>query len=115
MKGRSHHRERPLQIRSRQLGKTAPIGKTRGVHDGIDRPEGGARRANEFRCRSRACEVAGTPFNAGAGTLTLCADRLQSLKSCRVRALSMQHQALIARREPARDRGADPGAASSDD
>jgi hypothetical protein len=29
--------------------------------------------------------------------------------------LAVQHQALIARRQPARDRSADPGTASSDD
>jgi hypothetical protein len=97
------------------LSKTAPIGKTRGVHDGVDRAERGARRANQFRCRSGACEVAATPFNAGAGTLTLRADRLQSLKSRRIRALAVQHQALIARRQPARDRSADSSAASRDD
>ena len=60
-------------------------------------------------------EIAGTPLDAGAGAPALRSDRFQSLKPRRIRALSVQHQALVAGRQPARDRGADPGRASGDD
>ena len=97
------------------LQETAPIGKTRGVNDGIDRAERGARGANKLGRGSGAGEVAGATLDAGAGAPALRAHRLQALEACRIRPLSVQHQALVAGGQPARDRGADAGGASSDD
>jgi len=85
------------------------------MNDGVDRAERSARCANKFGCRPGAGKVAGTPLDTGAGTLTLRAHRFQSLKSRSVRALPVQHQALIPGCQPARDRGADPGSTPGDD
>jgi hypothetical protein len=47
--------------------------------------------------------------------LALRRNRFQSLEPRGIGPLSMQHQALIFRRQPARDRGSDPGSAAGDD
>jgi hypothetical protein len=85
------------------------------MHNRIDTPEGVARRANKLSRRSGRCEVAGVARDPGAGTLALRDDRVQSLEPRRIGPLSMQHQALIPPRQPARDRGSDPGSAAGDD
>jgi hypothetical protein len=118
MKRGSHHRERPLQLRARQLKEAAPIRKTCGMHDGIDRAERRARSANQFGCRALFCQITAAPFDPGAGALARGRDRFQSLQPRGVSALSMQHQALIfgiLDRQPARDRGPDPGSAAGND
>ena len=49
MKRGGHHGECPLQALARQLRKTAPIRKARGMHDRVDASECLARRANELK------------------------------------------------------------------
>jgi hypothetical protein len=85
------------------------------MHDRIDGPEGRACGLREFGCRARASEVAGTPFDPGAGPLAFRGNRFQAIEPGGISALSMQHQALITRRQPPRDRRADPGSTSGDD
>src|SRR5712675_700199 len=65
--------------------------------------------------RSGIGQVAGGPRDPGAGALTVRGHCFQSLGPCRVGPLSMQHQALVPGRQPARDRGSDPDSASGDD
>lgn len=69
----------------------------------------------EFGRRAFLCEVTRTPLDFGAGTLAIRGNRFQALEPGRISALSMQHQALVARRQPPRDRSADPGSAAGDD
>jgi len=85
------------------------------VDDRIDASERVARRANQLGCRSGIGQVAGGPRDPGAGALTVRGHCFQSLGPCRVGPLSMQHQALVPGRQPARDRGSDPDPASGDD
>ncbi len=115
-----HHCERPLQLRARQIDKTASIRKARGMYDDIDRSERGARGANEFGCGARQSEVTVAGLDMGAASPTLRRNGVQPLEAGRVGPLSMQHQALVpgrqaARRQPARHRCANPGPASSND
>jgi hypothetical protein len=85
------------------------------MDDRIDAPERVARRANKLGRGPGIGEIAGAAHDIGAGTPTVRGDRVQSLKPRRVGPLSMQHQALIPRCQPARDRSSDPGPASGDD
>jgi hypothetical protein len=85
------------------------------MDDRIDAAERRARRAHQLRCRSGISQIAGAAGDIGAGTPTLLGDRLQSRPPRRVGASAMQHQALIAPRQPARDRCPNPDPASGDD
>jgi hypothetical protein len=109
------HRERPLQPGSGQARESAFIGKARGMHDGVDGSERSARGMDEFGRGAFLCQVAGAPLNPGAGPLALSGHRFQAIKPGSISALSVQHQALIIRRQPPRDRRADPGSTSGND
>jgi hypothetical protein len=85
------------------------------MDDRIDAAERRARCANQLGCRPGNGQIAAAARDIGAGTPTLLGDRLQSRKPCCVGTLSMQHQALIATRQPARDRSSNPDPASGDD
>jgi hypothetical protein len=110
-----HDGERPFKVLPPQVGETATIGKARGMHDGVDAAERFACGADKLDCRSGNRQIAAAPDDLRAGTLTLGGNRFQSRQPRIVRALSMQHQALVRTCKPARHRSADPGPATGDD
>ena len=110
-----HHGKGALQRRARQAGEFAAVGKARGVHDGIDRPECSARSFDQRRTRADPGEIAGRDCDLRALAAAFLRNRIQPREPASFGALAMQHQPLIGAGEPARNRGTDAGAASRDD
>ncbi|MGY3225856.1 hypothetical protein ACVIM5_006463 [Bradyrhizobium sp. USDA 4512] len=115
MEGRRHHREGALQRLARQAGELAPVGKARGVHDAVDRPERGPRCRDQRGAGAGLGEIAGADLDPCALAAAFLRNRIQPREADGGGALSVQHQGLSGAGEPARDCGADAGAASGDD